>query len=36
MKIYVAGSFATRKGVKRVLELQNTLRKAGFEVLNQL
>ena len=36
MKIYVAGSFATRKGVKRVLELQNSLRKAGFEVLNQL
>lgn len=36
MKIYVAGSFATHKGVKRVLELQNTLRKAGFEVLNQL
>lgn len=36
MKIYVAGSFATRKGVKKVRELQNTLRKAGFEVLNQL
>ena len=36
MKIYVAGSFATPKGVKRVRELQNTLRKAGFEVLNQL
>jgi len=36
MKVYVAGSFATSKGVKRVLRLQNTLRKAGFEVLNQL
>lgn len=36
MKIYVAGSFATPKGVKKVRELQNTLRKAGFEVLNQL
>jgi len=36
MKIYVAGSFASRKGVMRVLELQNTLRKSGFEVLNQL
>ena len=36
MKIYVAGSFATPKGVKRVRELQDTLRKAGFEVLNQL
>jgi nucleoside 2-deoxyribosyltransferase len=36
MKIYVAGSFATRKCVKKVLELQNILRKAGFEVLNQL
>ena len=36
MKIYVAGSFTTRKGVKKVLELQNALRKAGFEVLNQL
>ena len=36
MKIYVAGSFATPKGVKRVRELQNTLRRAGFEVLNQL
>jgi nucleoside 2-deoxyribosyltransferase len=35
-KIYVAGFFATREGVKRVLELQETLRKAGFEVLNQL
>lgn len=36
MKIFVAGSFATRKGVERVLKLQNTLKKAGFEVLNQL
>ena len=36
MKIYVAGSFATRKGVRRVLDLQDALRKAGFEVLNQL
>lgn len=36
MKIYVAGSFATRKGVKRVRALQDALRKAGFEVLNQL
>jgi hypothetical protein len=36
MKIFVAGSFATRKGAERVLKLQNALRKAGFEVLNQL
>ncbi len=36
MKIYVAGSFTTSKGVKKVLELQNILGKAGFEVLNQL
>lgn len=36
MKIYIAGSFATRKGVKRVLKLQNALGKAGFEVLKQL
>jgi nucleoside 2-deoxyribosyltransferase len=36
MKIYVAGSFATRKGVENVLKLQSILRKAGFEVLNQL
>jgi nucleoside 2-deoxyribosyltransferase len=35
-KIYVAGSFATREGVKKVLELQDALRKAEFEVLNQL
>jgi nucleoside 2-deoxyribosyltransferase len=35
-KIYVAGSFATRKGVEKVLKLQETLRKAGFDVLNQL
>lgn len=36
MKIYIAGSFATRKGVKRVLKLQKALGKAGFEVLKQL
>jgi len=36
MRIYVAGSFATPKGVKKVVKLQKALRKAGFEVLNQL
>lgn len=36
MKVFVAGSFTTPNGVKRVLGLQNTLREARFEVLNQL
>lgn len=36
MKVYVAGSLTASKSMKKVSELQNALRRAGFEVLNQL
>jgi len=36
MRVYVAGSFSEPRSVKKALGLQAVLRRAGFEVLNQL
>lgn len=36
MKLYVAGSLATSEDLRRLMEVQDVLKKAGFEVLNPL